>query len=191
MPVKRADWVQISVGFALEGGLAAHIPTALLSNQGQTWNVAELFWGKYDCKQRNLRFSCCSGEEVGGCFMAVTLGLAGRDFSSSAAMLSIVLEQGFNIKYREQARDHLVLETWFTPSSGSSSQCSTENSSCCLPREMWNWGHLCSSKKCFSFWWERSTRVLEQQNQVLQIWGWAGSDSMGPVLWMARTGFIF
>lgn len=55
--------------------------------------------------------------------MALTLGLAGRDFSSSAAMPSVVLEQGFNIKYREQARYHLVLETWFTPSSGSSSQC--------------------------------------------------------------------
>lgn len=83
--------------------------------------------------------------------MAVTLGLAGRDFSRSAAMLSVVLEHGFNIKYREQARYHLVLETWFTPSSGSSSQCSTENSSCWFPSEMLNWGHLHSSKKCFIF----------------------------------------
>lgn len=34
--------VQISVGFALEENLAACIPTALLNNQGQTWNVAEI-----------------------------------------------------------------------------------------------------------------------------------------------------
>lgn len=110
---------------------------------------------------------------LGGVFMAVTLGSAGRDFSSSAAMLSTVLEQGFNIKYREQARYHLVLETWFTPSSGGSS---TENSSCWLPSEMWNWGHLCSSKKWFSFWWERSPRVLEQQNQVLRSGAGLGRD---------------
>lgn len=109
------------------------------------------FWGKYGCKHRSLSYSCCSGEEMGGCFMAVTLGLAGRDFSRSAAMLSVVLEHGFNIKYREQARYHLVVETWFTPSSDSSSQCSTENSSCWFPSEMLNWGHLHSSKKCFIF----------------------------------------
>lgn len=64
-------------------------------------------------------------------------------------MLSVVLEHGFNIKYREQARYHLVVETWFTPSSDSSSQCSTENSSFWFPSEMLNWGHLHSSKKCF------------------------------------------
>lgn len=113
--------------------------------------MRQKFWGKYGCKHRNLRYSCCSGEGIGGYFMAVTLGLAGRDSSSSAAMLSIVLEQGFNIKYREQARYHLVLETWFTPSSGSFSQCSTENNSCWFPSEMLNRGHLHSSKKRFIF----------------------------------------
>lgn len=145
-PPKTATWLQIAVGLPLKRRLAACIPTALL-NVPDKLEVSVQRRGNKSCKRRNLSYSCCFVEEAGGLFVP----------ASPRRPWQGVLQQSL-LRYLSRAfgldggsRTPSGSQTWFAPSAGSSSRCSTENSLCSIPNATLNQGHPDSSKKHLIF----------------------------------------